>query len=260
MTERPGEPPVSEQVRRTAEAFLTPRPTPETPRDREFLQEGSPLSLVCGLAATSWGSGPTVLLAHGWESRRTHWIAFVTALVKAGFRAVAIDAPAHGDSPGVQVNVLMYGKGIADAGREIGPLAGIIGHSFGAAAAIVAMHNGLEVRRAALISGPSCLVALAKRFGAARQLTEEETTAFIELVEQMVGIRIDSIDLPGMARQSAAPSLIVHDQTDEDIPLEEGLSEWPGSRRLVTERYGHRRILMAREVVREIISFIKEEA
>jgi pimeloyl-ACP methyl ester carboxylesterase len=85
--------------------FLTPRPAPPTPRDLEMIDQGSPVVLDCGLAATAWGEGPTVLLAHGWESRRTHWSAFVPALTAAGYRAVAIDAPAHGDSPGETSNM-----------------------------------------------------------------------------------------------------------------------------------------------------------
>jgi CheY-like chemotaxis protein len=101
-----------------AEAFVMPRPTTETARDRELLATGTALNLDCGLAGTAWGKGPPVLLAHGWESRRSHWGAFVPALVQAGFSAVAIDAPAHGDSPGQRVNVLEYGKGIDAVTRD----------------------------------------------------------------------------------------------------------------------------------------------
>ena len=201
-----------------------------------------------------------MLLAHGWESRRSHWGAFVPALVQAGFRAVAIDAPAHGDSPGQRVNVLEYGKGIVAVGKQLGPLAGIIGHSFGAAAAIVAMHRGLKVDRAVLISGPACLVKLANRFGTARQLKQAEIDEFIRVVERDVGDHIGSIDLPGMARASAAPSLIVHDLTDDEIPLHEAFEPWPGATRLVTERYGHRRILIAKDVVRQVVGYLKPRA
>lgn len=257
MADGPGETVVNEHILRVADAFVAPKPTTETVRDRELLNDGISLQLECGLAGTAWGEGPPVLLAHGWESRRSHWGAFVPALVQAGFQAVAIDAPAHGDSPGRRVNVLEYGKGIVDVGRQIGRLAGVVGHSFGAAAAIVAMHRGLAVDKAVLISGPACLVKLAKRFGAARQLNEAETAEFIEIVEREVGARIGSIDLPGMARVSAAPTLIVHDQTDEEIPLQDAFEPWPGATRLVTERYGHRRILIAKEVVKHVVGYLR---
>ena len=73
----------------------------------------------------------------------------------------------------------------------------------------------------------------------------------------MVGVRIGHIDLPGMAREANRPTLIVHDQNDDEIPPHEGMTAWPGARQLVTERYGHRRILIAREVAREVIGFLK---
>ena len=48
----------------------------------------------------------------------------------SGLSAVGVDAPAHGDSPGEKANVLQYGKALVEAGGELGPLAGIVGHSF----------------------------------------------------------------------------------------------------------------------------------
>ena len=57
------------------EQFFKPRKSEPTTRDIDFLSKGQNLALKCGLAATAWGDGPPVLLAHGWESRRSHWSA-----------------------------------------------------------------------------------------------------------------------------------------------------------------------------------------
>ena len=48
----------------------------------------------------AWGAGPSVLLVHGWEGRGAQLGALVDPLVAAGYRVVALDGPAHGDSPG----------------------------------------------------------------------------------------------------------------------------------------------------------------
>lgn len=56
---------------RAVERFLTPRSAEATARDEEWRRRGTDLPLACGLAATAWGAGPTVLLAHGWESRES---------------------------------------------------------------------------------------------------------------------------------------------------------------------------------------------
>ncbi|WP_406698805.1 alpha/beta hydrolase [Singulisphaera sp. Ch08] len=240
--------------------FLTPRPSPLTPRDEALLRQGMALDLACGLAASSWGEGPTVLLAHGWNSRRTHWGAFINALVDAGLRAVAVDAPAHGDSPGHQTNVFAYSQALVRVGGELGPLAGVIGHSFGAGAVAIALHRGLKADRAALISGPASLVSVIEAWGRHHYLAESEIPAFVRLVERQVGESIEALDITRLAAEMNHPVLVVHDQGDEDIPVEDGLAiaaAWPGARALITQRYGHRRILIAKEVLSEVVAFLK---
>jgi pimeloyl-ACP methyl ester carboxylesterase len=249
-----------DDLQKAVDRFLTPRPSSATPRDRELLQTGTALPLNCGLAATAWGTGPTILLAHGWESRRTHWGAFVPSLVGAGFRVVAIDAPAHGDSPGQRANVLEYGLSLVEVGQEIGPLAGIVGHSFGAGATAIAAHRGVTVERVVLISGPASLVGVIERWGRHHGMNEAELPHFVGLVAQEVGVPIESLDLALIAAQSNVPALVVHDRNDDDIPLEDGLAvaaAWPGATLLVTERFGHRRILIVRDVVQAVLSFLK---
>ncbi|MGZ5446135.1 MAG: alpha/beta hydrolase [Thermoanaerobaculia bacterium] len=48
--------------------------------------------------AWSWGEGPAVLLVHGWGGHAAQFQSFVEPLVRAGFRAIAFDAPSHGSS------------------------------------------------------------------------------------------------------------------------------------------------------------------
>ena len=240
--------------------FLTPRPSVPSPRDDELLGRGSALELTCGLAATSWGTGPPVLLAHGWESRRTHWGAFLTPLLAAGFRPVAVDAPAHGASPGTKAHVLQYGKALAEVGQALGPLAGIVGHSFGAGASVIALHRGLAAKRAAFISGPSSVVAVIERWGRRHGLPECDIPAFVRLVEKEVGEGVELMDVTQIVALLATPALVIHDRNDKEIPLEEGLAvaaAWPGATMLVTERFGHRRIMLAGEVVQAVVEFLK---
>jgi pimeloyl-ACP methyl ester carboxylesterase len=240
--------------------FLTPRPSVATARDDELLGRGANLELACGLVATSWGTGPTVLLAHGWESRRTHWGAFLTPLLEAGFRPVAVDAPAHGGSPGTRANVLQYGKALAAVGRELGPLAGVVGHSFGAGASVIALHRGLQAERAVFISGPSSIVAVIERWGRRHGLPERDIPAFVRLVETEVGEGVEFMDVTQIVPLLATPALVVHDRNDKEIPHEEGLAvaaAWPGATMLVTERFGHRRIMLAGEVVQAVVDFLK---
>lgn len=248
-------------LRHALARFMTPRRMPPTRRDEELLAEGTALSLRCQWAATAWGdqNAPTVLLAHGWNSRRSHWSAFVPGLTTSGFRVVAVDAPAHGDSPGDRAHVLGYGKALRAVGEELGPLAGIVGHSFGAGAAAIALYHGLDAGRAVLICGPASLVALIERWCRRHQIPEDEIPRFLSRLEHEVGETIETLDIPRLAPRLTQPVLVVHDRGDEDVPVEDGVAvatAWPGARLMITERYGHRRILLAREVVRAVRDFL----
>jgi pimeloyl-ACP methyl ester carboxylesterase len=241
------------------ERFFTPRPNPLAGRDDELLRQGTRLDLDCGLAATAWGSGPSVLFAHGWESRRTHWGAFVTPLVVAGFRAVAVDAPGHGDSPGATSNVLRYGLGLVAVAEELGALSAVVGHSFGAGAIAIALGRGLKADRAVLISGPVSLVAVIERWGRHAGLPERDIPAFVRLVEREVGEPLESLNVASLAQGLSTRALIVHDRHDKEIPLEDGLAvaaAWPGASTLITERYGHRRIMLAADVIAAVVQFV----
>jgi pimeloyl-ACP methyl ester carboxylesterase len=257
---RTEEPLSGDRLSEAAGRFLTPRPSVATQRDEELLSRGRALELACGLAATSWGAGPAVLLAHGWESRLTHWGAFVTPLVEAGFRAVAVDAPAHGNSPGIRANVLQYGKALVEVGRELGPLAGIVGHSFGAGASVIALNRGLRADRAVFISGPSSIVTVIERWGRHDGLPESELPEFVRMVEREVGEGVEFMDVIQIVPSLQTRALIIHDRNDKEIPLTEGLavaSAWKGSTMLVTERFGHRRIMLAGDVVQAVVEFLR---
>ena len=241
------------------EKFFTTKRGPVTSRDLDLLGQGKALNLSSGLAATSWGQGPTVLLAHGWNSRRSHWGLFIPELIAQGFRVVAFDAPAHGDSAGTKVNVLKYGRALMEVSREVGPVFGVIGHSFGAAAIVVAIKLGMVVDRAVLISGPGSLLALIERWARAHHVAESEIPTFVELTAQEVGVPVTEFDLIAIAANHQTPALIIHDRSDDEIPVEEAVAlahAWPGAKLRLTERLGHRRILIAKTVVGEVMAFL----
>ncbi len=242
-------------------AFITPDRVPATARDEALLARGTSLGLVAGMAATAWGEGPIVLLAHGWNSRATHWGSYIEALVVAGFRVVAVDAPGHGDSPGERCHVLEFGRQLVAASRELGPLAGVVAHSFGAGATVLALDRGLRADRVVLLSGPASLLGVVERWAQAHGLTDAELPTFLNRVEHFVGEPIADLDLIRTVATLDQPVLIVHDRTDDEVPPTEGqaiATAWPGARLLLTDRFGHRRIVIAREVVRAVVDFLTE--
>src|ERR687889_951115 len=92
--------------RLAARLFARPRHHARPDRERELIARGTRVALPDGLHATAWGAGPTVLLVHGWEGRGAQLGAFVDPLVAAGFRVVALDNPAHGESNGSRSDLI----------------------------------------------------------------------------------------------------------------------------------------------------------
>ena len=112
--------------RLAAKLFSRPTRHRRPDRERELIARGTPVPLPDGLSATAWGAGPTVLLVHGWEGRGAQLGAFVDPFVAAGYRVVALDGPAHGDSSGRTTTGPEFAQAIARTREEIGPLAAIV--------------------------------------------------------------------------------------------------------------------------------------
>lgn len=87
-----------------------------------------------GLAYSSEGAGPAVLLLHGLGGFRQLWREQVPHLTRSGLRAISVDLPGHGDSAD-PVGVLSI-QGMADAVAQLldsldVTQAAIVGHSMG---------------------------------------------------------------------------------------------------------------------------------
>ncbi len=249
-------------ARQALRLFLTPRRLPRPARERQLLASGAPVRLRSGLAATCWGAGPTVLLVHGWEGRGAQLGAFVAPLVQAGCRVVAMDGPAHGDSPGAQTNIPAFGHAILSVGQELGPLAGVVAHSFGVPTTAVALSQGLDARRVVLIAGPSSLAGALRRFAAVIGLAPAVVPRFQRLVEARAGVPVSEIEIDSLGAWLHTPALVFHDLADQEVPFADALAmvaHWPGARLRPVEGRGHRRILAAEEVIGETVAFLTSD-
>ena len=161
----------SSAVERAAVAFLTPRAPKER---RDLMLEGGYTSALKtpegGISFQSAGSGPAVLLLHGWEGQASDLEAFAHPLLEAGFQVVAMDLPAHGRSEGRQTNIPQSARALIAAGKVLGPMQAVIAHSIGSAMLAEALHAGLEVQRAVMIAAPAHYGQHMRAFAAASGL------------------------------------------------------------------------------------------
>ena len=244
-------------------AFSTPERVPLRTEERATLTpHAEPPLRHEGLKLARWtlGAGPRVVLVHGWNSRGAHLLGFAQALVDAGFSATLFDLPAHGDSTGHAASVVHAGRALRALVADIGvDVHGVIGHSMGSAAALLAFAHGWRVRRSVHLAGPSSLTLMVKGLAKAQGLGPADAAAFAGWVEGFIGTRISHVDLDRLQHGLRHPGLIVHDAEDRTVPFsasETLHAAWPGSRLEPVAGLGHRRLLTDADVIARSVTFI----
>src|SRR5262249_60945186 len=102
-------------------------------------------------ATWGWGAGPPVLLVRGWGGRGAHLGALVAPLRARGFSVTTFDAPGHGASDAGTVTIPEITSAIRAVAESRGPLAAMVAHSAGAAAAVRALWEGLDAGAVVLV-------------------------------------------------------------------------------------------------------------
>jgi pimeloyl-ACP methyl ester carboxylesterase len=252
------------------ESFCTVPATKETDSDRRLV-EGAAVGTVAfddrTLVTYTWGSGPGVLLGHGWGSRASHMGLIARGLARAGFRAVAFDGPAHGRSREHGGSPLSNGFEFARALHAVedaaGPFAAVVGHSISAAAAAWASAGlgalseyRLRAGSLVLISAPAGINELLESWCRSCRLDWRELKRELE---REFACDTDRYGLAAALQSSRARVLMIHDEGDEEAPVAGAVAASraaPGTGLVLTRGFGHGRILGAREPLREILSFL----
>lgn len=221
------------------------------------------LTLGGGLVAWRWGDDhpavPRVLLVHGFEGNRRQFGALLEALLERGLCVVALDVPAHGQSAGDELTAVTFVAAIDRALDQLGPFHAVVGHSMGGAMSLFSVARRGRAQRLALVSAPSSLGRELKRFAKAVGLSKRGTAAFIASVEHHVGRPAADFDVRRIAGQVNLPLLMVHDQTDRQVPVAEAARSahiLRGAELIVTRGLGHNRLLADPAVVRAIADFV----
>jgi pimeloyl-ACP methyl ester carboxylesterase len=198
-----------------------------------------------------------VLLVHGWEGRGSQLGAFVEPLVAAGMSVVAFDAPAHGDSPGRRLYLTDHADAIADVVAAIGPVHGVVAHSFGAAAVLLARaRDGIAIRRNVVIA-PNVLVDDAlRRFARLVGLDDTDRLALERSLGTHSGIMLDALALDRLVDARDHELLVIHDRDDGEVPFDHGqrlAAAWPGATLRTIDGLGHRRVLRDPAIVASVV-------
>ncbi|WP_423463961.1 alpha/beta fold hydrolase [Promicromonospora sp. MS192] len=210
----------------------------------------------------AWGdpAGDPVLLVHGWRSRASRFARLVETLERSGRHVLAYDAVAHGDSTGRYTTILDHLAIIRRIADDAGPLAGIVGHSFGALAAGTAVTEGVDAATYTAVAAAPSFDALNDGFVRAIDLPAtlhdrhaRRVAARLFPDEPDPAARFDLFRHP-----VAAPALFVHGSRDREIPPASSRAlhaAHPGSR-LVEPDAGHNGVLDAPETLGAVLGHV----
>jgi pimeloyl-ACP methyl ester carboxylesterase len=212
------------------------------------------------LAVEVWSDGPPVLLLHGWGGNARDLHTYIDPLVARGFSVVSVDFPAHGSSAGRRTNLLECADATGLVASGLPPLAGIVAHSFGAAAAAMALARGAVLSERTVMLGPpadipSLSFRVVDRMGLPRHVAER---MYARLAARLQ-FSWEEIRTDRLVARSKTSLLVVHDEEDEVVPWSHGAAVARAaerSRLYTTSGLGHRGTLVDTNVVRGVVEFM----
>ncbi len=248
--------------------FTQPRIRAVHRRSDEVLESARLFEILYGkiiLKAYEWGSGEkTILLVHGWESRGTALRGFVPGLVAAGYRVVAFDGPAHGNSGGKRTTFLEFAGAIRAVINQLGGVASIITHSFGGATTVFALTHldtSIKLEKLVLIGVPSNTRMVMKEAMEFMNVPPAAHEHFKKIASQRSNnLTFEMADLEAtLGKANVRSILVVHDKFDKSVPFESAeriVERWDAVNLIVTQGMGHFKVVKHPKVVEMVVDFV----
>ncbi len=208
------------------------------------------------------GTGPLVLLVHGWSGRATQMGAIAESLVNEGYGVLGFDGFAHGDSPGKQTSMLEFVYLIQQLEKKYGPFEAIIGHSMGGIAAGIAISGGVKADHLITMGSPATFEFITRNYMENIRANKETLDFIVDFTLKYTKSTTADFELVSAVKKLDVPGLIIHDRDDQEVEYRQALilrEAWPDADFFTTENLGHRRILWDVKVLRRISSFLSEK-
>jgi pimeloyl-ACP methyl ester carboxylesterase len=247
--------------------LFTPAIYKITPVEREYLDNGERFEISISDKAVKcwkWGSGPGVLLAHGWNGRGIQLHRFIEPLIQRGYSVLTYDAPGHGESQGRTSSYFEFSDTIRALIRSSDGynIRGVIAHSLGGSAVVNSMEKENHPLEVVLIAPALRLKEVLYGFfdhvGIPRTIYE----ILIKEYEDEFGYNMQRDNPINLLRKIDSKILIVHDKNDPTIPYDDSreISErFPNIELHTTERLGHKKILTESSVVNSALDYLGDK-
>lgn len=212
--------------------FCSPRRLPLRDADQKFLSGAQAFTFRLGkqhMQGYTWAGGTPgareVLCLHGWESSSARWKQYVKGMLEAGFTVHAFDAPASGRSGGNMLNAMVYSRAVQQFVALKGAPYAIVGHSLGAAAAVLSatMLDTPRPARMALLGAFAESTRVIRDFGAIMGINETVLEGVFREITRRSGIPVSEYSITQKAALlTDVQGLVLHDRDDDVAPVAEG--------------------------------------
>lgn len=225
--------------------FLTPTRSPAVNAAPNGLERFTAQSQQGELQMYSVGAGPTWLLTHGWSGSASQFFPLMAHIASLGFRAVAFDHPAHGESGGHESHIPGFVQAINDVLDQVDNVSGVVAHSMGAAAVLESQHPQLDdlplLLVAPVLNYRENLYATVRQSGYSLKLFDE----IVQEVGEQHGYPIETIEPLTKLGARRHQVVIAHDRSDRfaSFSVTEKANDYQHVCLLPTDGLGHGRIL-----------------
>jgi pimeloyl-ACP methyl ester carboxylesterase len=247
--------------------FFSPSTYKSSPIEKDYLDTGRRFEIsIHGRVVNcwKWGSGPSILLAHGWNGRGIQLHHFIEPLIQRGYSALTYDAPGHGESQGRTSSYFEFTDTIRTLlnnpnGHEI---RGVIAHSLGGSAVVNSIEKENLPLEAVLIAPALRLKEVLYGFFDYVGLPRDIYEILIKEYEDQFGYNMHRDNPVNLLREINSKILIVHDKNDPTIPYadsKEISGRFPNIELHTTERLGHKKVLADSSVVNRALDYFGEK-
>jgi hypothetical protein len=205
-----------------------------------------------------WGSGPVILLVHGWGGRAVQLDAFIGALVNKGFKVAAFDQKGHGES---STRYSSYPEFVRStdlvATFYADQLHGVIAHSMGSNSMFKVSENFDHQLKMAAVAPVGNFLGMLEKMRMKRGIYERLFAHLVRQIEAESGLLLSDLNEFDYEKLNRHDVLLVHDKFDRVNKItasQEIHRNLHGSSLMQTEMLGHSRILSNQEVVDRVVA------
>lgn len=211
----------------------------------------------------TWKGGEkTILLIHGWEGQAGNFSDIIVSLLDDGYTVYAFDGPSHGFSSKGKTSLTDFADLVGVLIRKF-KTKHLISHSFGGVATTYALHSNLdlEIDKYVLMTTPDKFEERIDEVSEMVGINEKVKNKVISKLEKESNMKVNSLNVSDFVKNiNVKSALIFHDKNDKIIPIERSRNvqkNWNVCDFKIVEGTGHFRILRTKEVIDDVLSFLK---